>query len=138
MNIKENKNFKEVKLSNKKIEIADLLKESLTGHLKKDRLERFNMAVKLNKHSDGTDASIDRIFYVNKGHPDGPELHCVTKKGILFIINEKKYENKEKCFITVLLARPNQVIRLYEECNLVIPKSILNGAKKNLKNKLNK
>jgi hypothetical protein len=138
MNIKENNNFKEVKLSEKNITIEELLEESLTKHLNNSRKKRFDMAVNLNKHKDGSNAEVDKIFFVDKGHKDGPELHCVTKKGIIFILNERKYENNDRSFITVLLARPNQVIRLYEECNLEIPKSIINGAKKNLKNKINK
>lgn len=137
MDIHKNKNFKSVELSDKRIKIKDLLNEELTGHLENERKIRFDMAVELNKHKNGSQAFIDKVFLVDKGHPDGPELHCVTEKGIIFILNESKYENNTKCFITVLLARPNQVVRLYKACNLEVPRCVLNGAFKNQLHKIN-
>lgn len=137
MKISENKNFKEVKLYDKKITIKELLSENLTKHLKHERLERFNKAVELNIYN-GKQSKIHTVFWVDKNHPDGPELHCVTHKGIIFIINERKYYNDENSFITVLLARPNQVKRLYESCSLSVPEHILEYARFYLQNKLNK
>ena len=49
----------------------------------------------------------------------------MTKKGIIFILNRDKFENHTNSFITVLIARPNQVIRLYKECGIIVPQSII-------------
>lgn len=56
-------------------------------------------------------------------------MHCVTQKGIIFILNKRKYEKHQHSFITVLLARPNQVIRLYKECGLCTPNNIIEKTK---------
>jgi hypothetical protein len=57
---------------------------------------------------------------LDKNHPAGKELHCVTHSGIIFILNERKYELNIPCLITILLARPNQVKRLYEPFGIKI------------------
>ena len=131
MNIQENKNFVSVSLYSHLIKIDELLSEELTGHLSSERYERLERAMRYNKFHGKGQAYVDKVFVVDKGHPDGPELHCVTTKGIIFILNKDKYESHKKSFITVLLARPNQVKRLYEACGLEVPLNIMNFAERN-------
>lgn len=45
-------------------------------------------------------------FRVDKGHPNGAELHTVTDTGIIIIRNERTHK-----MITKLIARPNQIKR---------------------------
>lgn len=129
LSIRQNNNFKSVCLYKKSLHINEVLEEGHTYHLD-DRNSRFKEAIKLNSYVDGVQADIDRVFLVDKGYKDGPELHCVTKKGIIFILNKEKYENHRNSFITILIARPNQVIRLYKECGLIVPQNILDKTKK--------
>ena len=125
--LQNNKNFKNVQIYKGNINIENILKEQHTLHLDETRKERLNLALDLNKDKLGKPANIDKIFVVDKGHQDGEELHCVSKKGIIFILNKRKYENKKKSLITVLIARPNQLQRLYDCCNLDLNKEILNN-----------
>lgn len=46
---------------------------------------------------------------VDRGHPNGPELHTLTTTGIIIIRNKKT--NK---LITKLIARPSQVGRYFD------------------------
>ena len=46
------------------------------------------------------------IFRVDKGHPNGAELHTVTDTGIIIIRNERTHK-----MVTKLIARPNQIKR---------------------------
>lgn len=45
-------------------------------------------------------------FRVDKGHPNGAELHTVTDTGIIIIRNERTHK-----MVTKLIARPNQIKR---------------------------
>lgn len=124
MNIEENLNFKSVELFDEEIDTNILLKNyGFTGHARYERTERVDEALELNK-TDGRQASFDRIFRVDKGHPDGIELHCVTKNGIIFIVNEEKFRNWEGCIVTVLFARVNQAERLYKAAKIKFPEPI--------------
>lgn len=131
MKVSENKNFVEVS-TYKNLTIEDVLNSFQTTHLSSERLERFNLAERLNrtyigkgKEKEVIQSDVDKVFLVDKGHKDGKELHCVTKKGIIFILNEEKYKNNDNALITALIGRPNQVARLYEDCNLKAPENIL-------------
>lgn len=61
--------------------------------------------------------------YWDKGHFNGPELHCITDTGIIEIYNI--YSGKH---ITDLIARPNQINRLYKMHNKTAPKWLLDIA----------
>ena len=135
--IKENKNFKNVSLYNKNINVEDILNQQHTKHLDKSREKRLNLAIKLNEEN-GVQSTIDKIFVVDKGHKDGEELHCVSRKGIIFILNKYKYENNINSFITILIARPNQVERLYQDCNLKVDRRIIKYTQNNVANGYNK
>lgn len=58
-------------------------------------------------HGDGR---VIDSFIVDKGHKNGLERHCVTENGVIIIYNA--VSNK---LVTKLVARENQVKRLY--CN---------------------
>ncbi len=143
MNISENKNFLGVS-QYKTLSIEEILKAYQTEHLSAERKERLNLAIRLNrqylgkgKDKKAVQAEVDKVFLVDKGHEAGKELHCVTKKGIIFILNERKYQKGYDSFITALIGRPNQVKRLYDECGLQVSEDILDICKRNLLNGLN-
>lgn len=124
MKIDENQNFKSVELLEEEININTLIKNyGFTSHASSDRAERFEEALELNK-VDGRQVPFDRIFRVDKDHPDGMELHCVTKNGIIFILNEDKFREWRGCIVTVLFGRVNQVKRLYDDANVDFPDAI--------------
>lgn len=100
--------------TNKNVHINEIYNASHTIHLNQDRLSRYNRALQLNKLSNGKEAYVVKTFVVDRGHCNGVELHCVTKNGIVFILNKDKYYANEDSLVTVLIARPKQVERLYE------------------------
>ncbi len=104
-----------------KIELIKILAvTSPTYHASSERMERIDAAMKLD---DGS--RIDNIFVVDKGHKAGLELHVVTSKGIIYVLNKNKFEQNVDCLVTVLIARPNQVARLYKACGLYAPNMIV-------------
>lgn len=64
-------------------------------------------------------------FVVDKGHPGGSEIHSVTDTGIIIIQNQKT--NK---LITKLIARPEQLRKLYHSVSRRVPRKILSLAYK--------
>ena len=64
-------------------------------------------------------------FVVDRGHPGGAEIHNVTDTAIIIIHNQKT--NK---LITELIARPEQLRRLYRSENRKVPSDILSLAYK--------
>lgn len=67
-------------------------------------------------------------FAVDRGHKDGAEIHIVTTTGLIVIYNRKSLK-----MVTVLIARPNQISRYYENLGRVAPAYILNIAFENYK-----
>ena len=51
--------------------------------------------------------------------------YVVTSKGIIYVLNKEKFEKNVDCLVTVLIARPNQVARLYKTCGLYAPNMIM-------------
>ncbi len=121
MKISENSHFLSVAKYNKKLPFTFReLQDMRSLHFNDERNIRQD-----NVSSFGKDY-IQQIFVVDKGHINGPELHIVTLKGMIYILNQNKAEEKKNnCLVTVLIARPNQVARLYEACNLKAPREIL-------------
>lgn len=64
-------------------------------------------------------------FVVDRGHPNGAEIHSVTDTGIIIIHNQRT--NK---LITELIARPAQLKRLYSARNREVPSKLLSLAYK--------
>ena len=122
MNIIENKNFLSISIYDKNLKLYEILNSIQTKHFSKKRKQRFdNALIYLEK-----DDYIEHTFLVDKNHKDGKELHCVThKSGIIFILNEEKFKNNKPCFITIFLARPNQIKRLYEPFNFNVNEETL-------------
>ena len=67
---------------------------------------------------------IDR-FIVDRGHPNGAEIHNVTDTGIIIIQNL----NTEK-LVTMLIARPHQIMRYYKDRQMLIPDGLVDIAYK--------
>lgn len=125
MTVKENSNFVSVE-DYGWLDIKDIVKSVLTIHLRDEqRLQRIRYAVDYNKDEDGKQAEIEKVFLVDKGHEAGKELHCITKKGLIFILNERKFKGGLPCFITILFPRPNQLKRLYEAIGEEAPKNLV-------------
>ena len=65
---------------------------------------------------------------IDKGHKNGSEIHIVTDSGII-----KIYNARTKKHITDLIARPNQIKRVYNSRGEFAPKWLLNIAYENQK-----
>ena len=59
-------------------------------------------------------------FVVDRGHPSGAEIHNVTDTAIIIIHNQRTHK-----LITELIARPEQLRRLYRSENREVPKEVL-------------
>lgn len=66
------------------------------------------------------DGKVIDSFIVNKGHRDGLERHCVTDTGLIIIYNV----NSGK-LVTKLIARSNQIKKLYYGTDKEPPPSLL-------------
>ena len=71
-------------------------------------------------------------FIVDRGHPGGAEIHSVTDTAIIIIHNQKT--NK---LITELIARPEQIRRLYRSAGKTPPKKIIELAYKHNRDRYN-
>ena len=89
----------------------------VSKHYKNKRYMREKF---INEYLNGGGKVIDS-FIVNKGHPKGLERHCVTENGIIIVYNLRT--NK---LVTKLLARPNQVVKLYRNSGKTPSKELLN------------
>lgn len=133
MDIKSNDNFKNVSLYTMKTIDKNVLKGcSKTLHMG-SRGEREKLAIQLDEGS-----TVDRTFLVDKGHKDGMEIHIVTTNGIIYILNNVKFFMGMPSFITVLIARPNQVKRLYTECGIIPNSSIIEKCREHQERGYNK
>ena len=92
--------------------LEELLRFGSTEHFTDDRQKRRSAV--LNRLLDKDDYLVC-IMSVDHGHPDGLELHCITHSGLIFILNEFKYNLKLPCIITILNARVNQLTRYGSE-----------------------
>ena len=128
MNVKENKNFKKVKFYSYNITLDELKSLQYTKHM-----EASNR-IKLARFISG---EIVETFFVDKGHKDGAELHCVSENGVIWVLNERKWLSDRPCLVTVLFGRPNQVERLFDACGLKCDDAIIERCKENLRSGLN-
>lgn len=111
----------------KEIVIEDLENMVLFNHAEFDRSGRFSSALRLNKESKrgGAQAPVIARFRVDRGHKDGKEIHLVTRRAIIFVLNEHKFDAGEPCVITTLFARPGQLKRLFEATGQKIPSTVM-------------
>lgn len=89
-----------------------------TKHYHNDRKNRINFI----KNVLGIGNVVDN-FVVDKGHPNGAEIHSITDNGIIIIQN---YNTKK--LVTMLIARPQQIKRYYIAENKTIPLDIIRVA----------
>lgn len=88
-----------------------------SDHYKKDRqardavIQKIGMGIKL------------KSFIRDNGHEKGLERHIVTSTALILIYNKRT--NK---LITILIARPNQIRRLYNDVGLPAPMELLDLA----------
>ena len=81
---------------------------------KRNARERF-----INKHING-DGNVIDSFEVDRHHKDGKEIHSITDTGLIIIYNK----NTGK-LVTKLIARPQQIIRYYKNCDKDPPDYLL-------------
>ena len=98
----------------------------MSYHAREDRKARFELVDMLDHKP-----TIDKAFVVDRGHKNGKEIHCVTKKGIIYVLNLRKYLNNYNSLVTVMVARPRQITRLYEACNLKASETIIGYCRNN-------
>ena len=84
----------------------------MTKHYKNKRCNREKF---ISEHLED-DGNIVDGFVVDKGHPNGAEVHSITDKGIIIVHNF--YSGK---LVTKLLARPQQIKRYYESTGRTPP-----------------
>lgn len=58
-------------------------------------------------------------FLVDKGHPRGPKIECVTDTGIVVLVAKDTNE-----IITVMVAKPSQIMEYWFATNQPIPADI--------------
>lgn len=82
-----------------KIKISDkMVRIKTTNHFSKERINRLNEYEKII----GKSVPLD-IFWVDKGHQNGYELHVICSNGLCYVFNERTRE-----LITVLALRQSQ------------------------------
>ena len=102
----------------------------MTYHYKEERTNRKQIIKSIGGY--GKPLFVDGkpcIFYVDRGHKDGPEYHVITDNAIILIYNAWDYE-----LVTALIARPGQLKRY----GVWIPQWILSKAEEHKQKKLNK
>lgn len=119
--------FVEVKLYEKKVDLADVTHSLRTEHVKKDRKRRMKQCFELNRFEDGTMAVPDRTFEVLCG--DGScKLYVVTRRAVLFVFDKAKFEAGWPSMITAYPAKLPKLAYLYKSCGLKIPRPIARAA----------
>lgn len=89
-----------------------------TKHYQNDRKSRIDFI----NNVLGVGNIID-VFVVDKGHPNGVEIHSITDNAIIIIQN---YNTKK--LVTMLIARPQQIKRYYIAENKAIPLDVVKKA----------
>ena len=126
--------FFDIKLFNGVIDLSDILQLDHTIHWDTERFQREQVVLDLMEENE----HIMKSFLVDKGHKNGKEIHCVTSSGLIFILNEKRFINKEKNpLITILIARKGQLTRLYHSCHLYVPEFLMRIAGEHQRQHLN-
>lgn len=89
--------------------------QNFSNHVVFERPNRMQAANFSNTHQFAVAA-----FEVDRGHRNGPEIHFITNMGVIVIFN--KYTHR---LCSVLIARPNQVRRYFDDCNLSMNAELL-------------
>lgn len=96
----------------------------LTNHM-----QSYRRQLRLSYLNDEDSKKIEKCFFVDKGHPNGAEIHILTKNALIIVLNER---TKKVC--TILIARPGQIRRYYKAINEYPPKYLIDIARKHLIN----
>ena len=72
-------------------------------------------------------------FIIDRGHPNGPEIHKLTSTAIILIYNQRT-----RVHVTSLIARPGQIKRYYKNSDILPDKEIIRLARIHQKMGLNK
>lgn len=110
----------------RKIDIKNLQVSAFTNHMSNYRNKRIS---KVKTVGIGNPVA---AFVVDKNHPNGNEVHILTDTGLIVILNERT-----KNLVTILIARPNQIKRYFQESELADLSEILELAQIHKKMKLN-
>lgn len=86
-----------------------------TKHQKNDRIKRQELIDNVIGRGNIIDS-----FIIDKGHPNGAEIHNITDTAIIIIQNERT-----KKLVTMLIARPHQIKRYYEAEGREPPKKVV-------------
>lgn len=84
-------------------------------HWRKDRQRRSHIIAQIGM------GQIIKEITVDRGHKNGPEVHKVTSTGLVLV-----YNKRTEIMITVLIARPNQIKRYFNENE--VPQEVINLA----------
>ncbi len=96
-----------------------------TLHFSRDRQDRENLIKQIGE------GRVIKTVEVDKGHPNGPEIHKITDNAIVVIYNKRTGR-----LITKLIARPSQIRRYFEEGRA--PKELINKAREHQNKGYNK
>lgn len=91
-----------------------------TNHYKNKRYKREKF---IHKYLYG-DGNVIDSFVIDKNHPMGEEIHCVTDTGLIIIYNAISQK-----LVTKLIARPNQIKRYYNDVDKAPPRWLLDLAR---------
>lgn len=116
MTVKENMNFNSVRLC-KALTMEFIRKSIVTKHFVETRCDGRMSAI---KKILTPNEFILTSFRVDKFHKNGAEIHSISNNGLIFIHNERTMK-----LVTVLIARPNQVKRLFNDCGLKASQSLI-------------
>lgn len=86
----------------------------LTHHFNNDRKNRFKS---FNEKTNDIGNPV-YSFVVNCGHSNGKEIHTITEKAVILIHNVET-----KKLVTMLFARPGQIIRYWKTLNIELPRN---------------
>ena len=101
------------------------MKVSEVGFVYSEHYHRDNVGREAVIKKIGGDGNVIAMFYVDRGHKNGPEKHYLTDNGIIIVVNAIT-----NVLCTKLIARPQQLLR-YREWGL---KNELNENTRKMKN----
>jgi len=84
-------------------------------HWREDRQRRSHIIAQIGM------GQIIKEVTVDRGHKNGPEVHKVTSTGLVLV-----YNKRTGIMVTILIARPNQIKRYFDENEA--PQEVINLA----------
>lgn len=84
-------------------------------HWREDRQRRSHIIAQIGM------GQIIKQVTVDRGHKNGPEVHKVTSTGLVLV-----YNKRTGIMVTILIARPNQIKRYFDENEA--PQEVINLA----------